>query len=58
VAREQSPAADLELQGHPHHLTIPDHSELRIGTLRKIIGLVASYLEKEPADVIRELFER
>ena len=43
---------------HPHHITIPDHAELKIGTLRKIIRLVAEYVEMEPADLIRELFGR
>lgn len=42
----------------PHAITIPDHSELKIGTLRTIVRLVAAYLQLAPADVIRELQKR
>jgi len=45
------------LKGHPHHITLPDHSELKIGTLRAVVRLVAGYLEVEPAVVTRELFK-
>ena len=45
-------------KGYPHHITIPDHPELRIGTLRKLVRLVAEYLEMESASLMRELFER
>jgi len=45
-------------KGSPHHITIPDHPELRIGTLRKLVRLVAAYLEMESASLMRELFER
>ena len=45
-------------KGHPHHVTVPDHPELKIGTLRALVRLVAEYLEIEPAVLTRELFER
>jgi predicted RNA binding protein YcfA (HicA-like mRNA interferase family) len=39
-----------------HHITIPQHKSLRIGTLNNILADVASYLEKEKDDLIKELF--
>lgn len=45
------------VKGYPHHITLPDHAELKIGTLRALVRLVAGYLELEPAVVMRELFE-
>ena len=33
-------------RGVEHHVTIPDHDDLRIGTLRSVIGSVAAYLGK------------
>jgi len=44
--------------GRPQYVTVPDHSELKIGTLRALIRLVAEYLELDPAELMRELFER
>lgn len=40
-----------------HHITIPNHNELKIGTLRKLIQLVADYLELEPSELMKKLFE-
>ncbi|MDR3557405.1 MAG: type II toxin-antitoxin system HicA family toxin [Syntrophobacteraceae bacterium] len=39
-----------------HHITIPQHGSLRIGTLNNIIADVASYLNKEKADIVDEIF--
>ncbi|MGC8491513.1 MAG: type II toxin-antitoxin system HicA family toxin [Syntrophobacteraceae bacterium] len=39
-----------------HHITIPQHTAIRIGTLNNILTDVASYLEKDKADLIKELF--
>jgi predicted RNA binding protein YcfA (HicA-like mRNA interferase family) len=39
-----------------HHVTIPQHRALRIGTLNNILADVASSLEKEKADLVRVLF--
>ena len=43
-------------KGTIHHLTIPDHQPLRIGTLSKIVGDVASYLEMEKQELLEKLF--
>ena len=39
-----------------HHLTIPDHPSLRVGTLAAILGEVASHFQLDRDDVIRRLF--
>ena len=45
-------------QGGEHHVTIPDHASLRIGTLSAILADVADHLRIERAALIAELFER
>jgi predicted RNA binding protein YcfA (HicA-like mRNA interferase family) len=45
-------------QGHEHHITIPDYSAIRVGTLAEIMGDVADYLEIERSQLIEELFGR
>ncbi len=42
--------------GEEHHVTIPDHRPLRIGTLNAILGDVAIYLNKSKDEVIKEIF--
>jgi len=44
------------LRGHPHHVTIPDHHNLRLGTLSAILSDVASYLSVERSKLEQELF--
>jgi predicted RNA binding protein YcfA (HicA-like mRNA interferase family) len=44
------------LKGNPHHITIPNHDELKVGTLRKVIRLVADYLQLESAELIQKIF--
>ena len=39
-----------------HHLTIPHHKPLRVGTLNSIINEVAAYLEMEKQNLIDDLF--
>ena len=39
-----------------HHLTIPRHKPLRVGTLNGIINEVAAYLEMEKQNLIDNLF--
>jgi predicted RNA binding protein YcfA (HicA-like mRNA interferase family) len=45
------------VQGTPHHVTVPAHAEIRVGTLSAILAEVAAYLEKDRAELARELFE-
>jgi predicted RNA binding protein YcfA (HicA-like mRNA interferase family) len=42
--------------GKDHHVTIPNHKPLRIGTLNSILTEVAAYLEMEKEDLIAGLF--
>jgi predicted RNA binding protein YcfA (HicA-like mRNA interferase family) len=39
-----------------HHLTIPNHSPIKIGTLSAIISDVATYLGKAKNELMDELF--
>ena len=41
-----------------HHVTIPDHTSLRIGTLAGILADVAEHLKIERGALATELFER
>jgi len=42
-------------KGKEHHLTVPAHKELSVGTLRAILRDVASYLERDLAALVEEL---
>ena len=44
------------LKDTEHHLTIPKHKPLRVGTLSSIVNEVASYLKIDRQSLIRELF--
>ena len=44
------------LKGIQHHVTIPAHKQLRIGTLAEILGDVANYLNVTREELIRQLF--
>jgi predicted RNA binding protein YcfA (HicA-like mRNA interferase family) len=46
------------IQRGEHHLTIPDHDVLRVGTLAAILGEVATHFRLERAEVVRRLFKR
>jgi predicted RNA binding protein YcfA (HicA-like mRNA interferase family) len=39
-----------------HHITIPNHDPLKIGTLSAILGDIANYLGKTKEEVIQEFF--
>lgn len=41
-----------------HHVTIPDHRQLRVGTLAAILADVAVHLGVERPELARRLFER
>jgi predicted RNA binding protein YcfA (HicA-like mRNA interferase family) len=43
-------------KGPAHHITIPAHKQLRVGTLSAIVSEVASYLELERDILAAELF--
>lgn len=43
-------------QGGQHHVTIPDHANLRVGTLASILGDVADHLNIERSTLAAELF--
>ncbi len=44
------------LQGE-HHITIPVHKDLKIGTLSGILGDVAAHFNIDKSDVAKDLFE-
>lgn len=39
-----------------HHVSIPRHAALRVGTLSAILGEIAAYLSRERSGVADELF--
>lgn len=41
-----------------HHLTIPKHKSLKIGTLNNILNDIANYLNREKQKIIEELFRQ
>jgi predicted RNA binding protein YcfA (HicA-like mRNA interferase family) len=43
-------------KGFEHHITIPRHKPLRVGTLSSIVNEIAAYLEIERQKLIEELF--
>lgn len=43
-------------KGTEHHITIPAHKQLSVGTLSAILGDVASYLEIDRNNLADELF--
>jgi predicted RNA binding protein YcfA (HicA-like mRNA interferase family) len=45
-----------KLKSTEHHVTIPAHDPLKIGTLQGILTEVAGYLQRDRAEVIKELF--
>ncbi len=45
-------------KGREHHVTIPTHKQLKVGTLGAILADIASYLETERSKLAEELFGR
>ncbi len=45
-----------KLKGIEHHVTIPAHRQLRIGTLAEILSDVATYLDLSRDELIERLF--
>lgn len=59
VTRETGSHMRLTTQQHgEHHVTVPDHDELRLGTLASIIADVAQHLKIDRNALAAELFER
>jgi predicted RNA binding protein YcfA (HicA-like mRNA interferase family) len=44
------------LKGSQHHVTIPAHKQLRVGTLAEILTDVPSYLDLTREELLQELF--
>jgi predicted RNA binding protein YcfA (HicA-like mRNA interferase family) len=44
------------VKGFEHHVTIPNHKPLRVGTLGSIIDEIANYLEIEHQELVEDLF--
>ncbi len=44
------------IRGTQHHVTIPAHKELRLGTLVGILSEVSAYLTMSRSDLEQELF--
>ncbi len=40
-----------------HHITIPAHDPIKLGTLNSIINDIAQHLNKDKNEIINELFE-
>ena len=43
-------------KGREHHVTIPAHKQLKVGTLGQILADVASYLELTREEIANRLF--
>jgi len=39
-----------------HHITVPNHSPIKIGTLSAILGRIAEHHEIKKTDLIKQLF--
>ena len=44
------------LEHGEHHLTIPDHDALRVGTLSGVLAAVADHFSLSKDDVVKRLF--
>lgn len=44
------------VKGHEHHITIPTHRDLKVGTLNAILNDVSEYLEMDRSELIETLF--
>ncbi len=43
-------------QNGEHHITIPDHNPIKIGTLSSILSDVGEHFHKTKEEIIKELF--
>ena len=44
------------LKSTEHHITVPRHESLRVGTLSAILADVASYLDTSRSELVADLF--
>ncbi len=44
------------VKGSEHHVSIPRHSQLKVGTLHVILSRVAAYLEISQSELRQQLF--
>lgn len=49
---------ESNLRGYQHHVTVPDHDSLRLGTRNEILSDVADYLAIDRSELIKELFKK
>lgn len=40
-----------------HHITVPNHNPIKIGTLSAILGRIAEHHKIEKADLIKQIFK-
>ena len=45
-------------KGSEHHITIPRHKELKVGTLNAVLSDVAGYLEMDREELAEDLLRR
>jgi predicted RNA binding protein YcfA (HicA-like mRNA interferase family) len=45
------------MEGGQHHLTVPNHDPVKLGTLSGILNDVAKHFQTTRDDIIRQLFE-
>ena len=43
-------------RGGEHHLSIPNHKSVKIGTLKQVVRLIAGHTQIAPDEVARRLF--
>lgn len=57
VNRQTGSHIRLTLEGtHQHHITIPNHDPIRVGTLGAIISDLSAQLETPKQELIKKLF--
>jgi len=57
VTRQSGSHMRLTTQAHgEHHITIPNHSHLKIGTLSAILSEVAAHCELTREEIFKKLF--
>jgi predicted RNA binding protein YcfA (HicA-like mRNA interferase family) len=46
----------MTTRGGEHHLTVPAHNRIRVGTLNAIVGLAAAHFHRSKSELMEELF--